>query len=287
MKFLIPLVVLAAVLCFIEAKPIEDGLQLVDGDMLLTKEQKEIFEQRQNGRVRRAALKDRYLWPNGVIFYTFGPSLDRAGRNLAQEAMNHWSSQTCLKFRRRNKENAYIKFQYDGKCRAQVGFTGNAGQKVSLGSAANPCSRGSAIHELGHAIGFFHEHSRPDRDNHVRINFNNIRKGAERNFRKDDGFFVDSRGHDYDYGSIMHYSRYQGNNKANAVVMQPIRGNVEIGQRDGLSEGDIAQTNDMYKCDAQGDSHLKPVEDDEEDEDDEGVKPTPNPNGPKPGEVEE
>ena len=49
----------------------------------------------------------------------------------------------------------------------------------------------------------------------------------------------------------MHYSRYQGNNKAGAVVIQPLRRNVEIGQRDGLSDGDIAQANEMYKCDGE------------------------------------
>merc|ERR550519_481761 len=106
-------------------------------------------------------------------------------------------------------------------------------------------------------------------------------------FQKDDGYFVDSRGHDYDYGSIMHFSRFQAGNKKGAVVIQPLRPNAEIGQRDGLSAGDIAQTNAMYKCDAQGDSHLKPLGDEDEEEDNEdtdsgGAKPTPNPMGPKP-----
>ncbi|KAK3738820.1 hypothetical protein QZH41_008632, partial [Actinostola sp. cb2023] len=203
-----------------------------------------------------------------------------------------WSTKTCLKFKQRTKERGYVEFKYDGHCRARVGYTGLAGQLVSIGSKRNPCTLGSSIHELGHAIGFFHEHSRPDRDDFININTGNIRRGAKGNFRKDNGAFVDSRGHDYDYGSIMHYSRYQGNNRRGAVVIQPKKANVEIGQRNGLSDADIVQTKDMYKCDGetittQGDSHLEPLEDEEDDDEDSGVNPPPNPEGPKPGEIEE
>ncbi|KAK3736756.1 hypothetical protein QZH41_008634 [Actinostola sp. cb2023] len=193
----------------------------------------------------------KFLFPLAFLAAFLCLNEDKAGRNLARRAMNHWSSKTCLKFKRRTNEKGYVEFQYDGKCRARVGYTGLAGQKVSVGGKGDPCSLGSSIHELGHAIGFFHEHSRPDRDNFININTGNIIKGAAGNFKKDNGAFVDSRGHDYDYGSIMHYSRYQGNNKAGAVVIQPKKANVEIGQRKGLSDGDITQTNDMYKCDGE------------------------------------
>ncbi len=41
---------------------------------------------------------------------------------------------------------------------------------------------GIIVHELGHAIGFWHEQNRPDRGNYIDILYNNVEYGKSINF---------------------------------------------------------------------------------------------------------
>ena len=61
------------------------------------------------------------------------------------------------------------------------------------------------VHELGHAIGFWHEQSRPDRDNYITILWENIRANRDDQFEKYTHGEIDSLNVTYDYASIMHY----------------------------------------------------------------------------------
>ena len=77
---------------------------------------------------------------------------------------------------------------------------------ISIGST---CYRhGVIIHEILHALGFFHEHSRPDRDQHVDINYDNVREGMNHNFMKLNSREWFNMSIPYDTGSVLHYSGY-------------------------------------------------------------------------------
>ena len=65
--------------------------------------------------------------------------------------------------------------------------------------------KGTVVHEIMHALGVFHEQSRPDRDNYVTINFSNIKPGKEDNFMKYSWGQSDTYNMPYDVASVMHY----------------------------------------------------------------------------------
>lgn len=65
---------------------------------------------------------------------------------------------------------------------------------------------GTIIHEMLHAIGFYHEQSRPDRDDYLTVVWDKIEPGKEHNFNKYPEDTVTTLGAPYDYGSVLHYS---------------------------------------------------------------------------------
>ena len=106
----------------------------------------------------------------------------------------------------------------------------------------------TALHELGHAIGFYHEQSRPDRDQYVDIIYNNIKPGAEPQFERLDEDEVDSLGVGYDYNSIMHYDPHLFAINYTRDTIAALDPTIPVGLNRVLSQLDILQTNLLYKC---------------------------------------
>ncbi|MGH0131801.1 UNVERIFIED_CONTAM: hypothetical protein FKN15_059903 [Acipenser sinensis] len=127
-------------------------------------------------------------------------------RAIFKQAMRHWEKYTCVTFVERTDEESFIVFTYRPcGCCSYVGRRGEGPQAISIGK--NCDKFGIVVHELGHVVGFWHEHTRPDRDSHVTIIRENIQPGQEYNFLKMEPGEVNSLGETYDFDSIMHYAR--------------------------------------------------------------------------------
>ena len=148
---------------------------------------------------------------------------------------------TCIRFVTRTDQTDYISIVKQSGCWSWVGRTGKS-QELSLGTGC--LQKGIIQHELIHALGFWHEQSRSDRDAFVRINFGNILEGQEGNFGRWD---TNNLNVPYDYTSVMHYAPKDFSKNSGDTIV-PLDASAQIGQRDGMSENDILKINKLYVC---------------------------------------
>jgi hypothetical protein len=132
-------------------------------------------------------------------------------------------------------ESNWIQLVKDKGCYSFLGLIRIGGQNLSLGTGC--VNSGVIQHEILHALGFYHEQSRPDRDDYVIVNFTNIISGMEYNFDKYTTN-VDNFDLPYDYDSIMHYGAFFfSKNKLPTLI--PKNKNATIGNREKMSDYDI------------------------------------------------
>jgi hypothetical protein len=212
-----------------------NGLALFEGDIILaTVEQVRAAEAADEAR-GIGIVGEEFRWPGGKVPFVIAAENVRA---RAEAAIKHWQERTPFKFTPRNGEADFISFESHDGCFSNVGRQGGK-QVISLGAG---CELGAAIHEIGHALGAWHEQSRSDRDDFVTIFKDNIAPSMLHNFDKHilDGKDLGT----YDHGSIMHYPEkaFSINGKPTIVA----KSGQSIGQRKGLSKGDIEAMRLMY-----------------------------------------
>ncbi|KIH53543.1 astacin, partial [Ancylostoma duodenale] len=148
----------------------------------------------------------------------------------------------ALKNKQLTWKDGIIPYEMDSAfctCYSQVGRTGGK-QEISLGRGC--LFHEIIVHELMHSVGFWHEHSRADRDEHIHIRWDNILPGMKSQFDKISASLQDTQGERYDYRSIMHYdsTAFSRNGRNTIETVQEGFTDV-IGSATDLSQLDIVK----------------------------------------------
>ncbi|HAT8179602.1 TPA: peptidase [Legionella pneumophila] len=185
-------------------------------------------------------------WRNGVVPYEIAENLPFINKLAILQAIDHWQKNTNIEFVELTSKNRYDYRDYISFISAEgttcSSYVGRQGGKQEINLAPR-CTTMNTVHEIGHALGMWHEQSRSDRNQYIRIVWENIDEEHKFNF---DQHLTDGKDFgEYDYGSIMHYGRLAFSKNGQPTIIPLIDG-VEIGQRTHLSEKDIAAIKAMY-----------------------------------------
>ncbi|KIH63340.1 astacin [Ancylostoma duodenale] len=204
-------------------------------------------------------------WPNGEIPYTLSSQYGSYSRSVIAKAMQEYHDKTCVRFvpRDARRHVDYIFIHPDDGCYSLVGKTGGR-QPLSLDSGC--IQVGTIVHELMHAVGFFHEQSRYATEMitlksygamckteltislkselllfFILQNISNTHFGYNLNV-------IDHLNEPYDYSSIMHYGPYAFSGSGKKTIVPRKNGAERMGQRIAFSEGDLRKINKLYQC---------------------------------------
>ncbi|KAL1471433.1 hypothetical protein MTO96_039922, partial [Rhipicephalus appendiculatus] len=197
---------------------------------------------------RAAVTKDHLLWPGGIIPYVIESSIARqlVARGMIQQAIREIESKTCVRFVPRTTQRDYVSIFNGSGCYSFVGRVGRA-QKLSLGDRCH--YKGIIGHELLHAVGFNHEHSRSDRDIYVNVFTANVKTDKVSSFKKlkpwENRLLTP-----FDMKSIMLYGSHSFARAPGLVTILAKDGSrlTEVYDKPGLSASDIIRVNKLYKC---------------------------------------
>jgi hypothetical protein len=220
------------------------GSAIFEGDIVLGRTEdfvKAYTAFQQNDKSNRQSIVingAEFRWPAFSVPYTVDANIANRRADI-DKAISVWNGLIRPRLGRdawipRTSEPNFVTFRdspSDDSCISDVGRQGGQ-QFISLPAGCGP---GQIMHEMGHAMGLWHEQSRVDRDRYIRINYANIAPKYRSNFNQhiDDGGKIAGF---YDYDSIMHYGAYDFATDPNIPTIYSPR---PIGQRSAPSAWDV------------------------------------------------
>ncbi|XP_022194298.2 zinc metalloproteinase nas-13 [Nilaparvata lugens] len=191
-------------------------------------------------------ITEEKRWLNATMAYHIHEDFDEKEIAIIKKAITEIEKSSCLKFTEYVEEDEdYVMVQNDRP--GCWSFAGRQGGGQVLNLSKKCVQHGVVVHEFLHALGFYHQQSASDRDQFIKIHWENIKEDHKHNFKKYTESKVTDLGVSYDYSSIMHYGPYAFSKNEKRTITT-VEKDVKIGQRKGLSKKDKKKLNKMYNC---------------------------------------
>lgn len=227
---------------------VQEGLAIWQGDIVIgraneiPKTPADIAPAMARGARRAIYIDgDAARWPGGVVPYTIDGGLAAAEVTKINTALAALRDSTeGITFVVRTSQDDYVTFRTADGCSSEIGRIGGQ-QFINFDT---DCSTGNAVHEMIHALGFFHEQSRCDRDDFVTVTLANVESGKEHNFDKVCDGATDHG--DYNEGSIMHYGTHFFSSNGGATLTSLRGRDGDMGQRSSIANTDRATLALLY-----------------------------------------
>lgn len=211
---------------------------------------------------------DDRRWVGNIVPYEFDDTIsgNQDYQRLIYTAMKEWQAVTCLRFQPYSDQQATSlghkqKLSFvtnENGCWSYVGRIDEKWSKNVVSLHAPDCMHKRVIlHEIGHALGLYHQQNRPDRDTYLDILWANVQETSKSQFEiPTEGTYLSlTNDIPYDYRSIMHYGKYTfvKRDENSEIIGFTMRTKSpcyldDIGNAATISFYDAKLINNMYKC---------------------------------------